>query len=168
VDVPDNSARMGARRTTAALILAVGAAVGVCTSAAADQQPPDAARQAGCAFGRALATYDYTDFDDYRTRVLDGSTGIFRVVFDDNSQSIRNQLAAVHVRSSAKDATCRVESGSPNRALIAVALTSVIAADATHGQPQAQHVAVALTVDNVNGRWLTSAIDTPSADAHAK
>jgi Mce-associated membrane protein len=133
--------------------------------AAADQSAPDAARAAACSFGRALATYDYAHFDSYAQHILQGSTGLFRLVFSDNSEEIRNDLTSVHAVSRATDADCAIRTGDGNRAEVGVAIDSVITLDATKGRPRPNRVTVILTVDNVAGHWLTSSIDTPGADS---
>jgi Mce-associated membrane protein len=143
---------------------ATAAALAPSQPAAADQSAPDAARAAACAFGQALATYDYSHFQTYAAQVLDGSTGLFRLIFADNTAEIRTDLTSVHARSHAVAATCEIRTGDANRAKVGVVVDSVIALDSTRGQPQPAKVSVVLTVDNVGGRWLASAIDTPGAD----
>lgn len=149
------------------LVIAVPATVAALIPgqpAAADRGAPDAARTAACSFARTLTTYDYAHFDSYAQHVLDGSTGLFHLIFSDNSQEIRYDLTSVHAVSHATDADCAIRSGDGSQAKVGVAVDSLITQDATRGRPRANRVLVVLTVDNVAGRWLTSSIDTPGAD----
>ncbi|MGQ4599891.1 hypothetical protein [Nocardia sp. R6R-6] len=148
------------RSTLAAALLFSAATCSAAMIAApvAAAAPPEEARLAGCAFGTAAATYDYARFGDHVRTMLELSTGEFRAEFDNFRTNIQASAEAAHLRAHADSADCRVVSGDENRAVVDVTVTRTVTSDETEGLPQTSRMAMTVTIDNVDGRWLVSKV----------
>ncbi|MFD6400425.1 hypothetical protein [Nocardia sp. NPDC060249] len=135
------------------------AAVIVAPNAAAG--PPDAARLAGCDFGREVSTYDHAhDLDGYFERVLDRSTGAFHAEFTESRDALAAAMRQAEVRSTAENITCGVVSGDFLSADVLVTLTQ-IRSNANAPEPQRLNMAINVRLTNVWGRWLVHELDSP-------
>ncbi|WP_157172243.1 hypothetical protein [Nocardia pneumoniae] len=149
------------RSTLAAALMfsaATCSAAMVAAPVAAAAPPPEEARLAGCEFGSTAATYDYARFGDHARKMLDLSTGEFRAEFENFRANIQAGAEATHLRAQADSADCRVVSGDDNRAVVDVDVTRTVTSDETDGLPQTGRMAMTVTVDNVDGRWLVSKV----------
>ncbi|MGY1942335.1 hypothetical protein [Nocardia asiatica] len=150
---------MSRSKLAAALSLSAAACSAAFVAApAADAAPPEDARLAGCEFGSAAATYDYARFGDHVRRMLDLSTGEFRAEFENFRGNIQASAEAAHIRAEANSADCRVVSGDDNRAEVDVDVVRTVTSDETDGLPQTSRMAMTVTLDNVDGRWLVSKV----------
>ncbi|WP_327114694.1 hypothetical protein OHB12_35265 [Nocardia sp. NBC_01730] len=150
------------RTTIAATLLLSAATCSAALTAApvAAAAPPEEARLAGCEFGTAATTYDYARFGDHARRVRELSTGDFRAEFENFRPNIQSGAEAAHARAQADSADCRVVSGDDNRAEVAVDVVRTVTSDETDGMPQTGRVSMTVTVDNVDGRWLVSKVQS--------
>ncbi|MEV6322103.1 hypothetical protein AB0M45_13040 [Nocardia sp. NPDC051787] len=148
------------RSTLAAALMfsAATCSAAILAAPVAAAAPPEEARLAGCEFGTAAATYDYARFDDHVRTMLELSTGEFRAEFENFRGNIQASAQASHLRAQADSADCRVVSGDDNRAVVDVDVTRTVTSDETDGLPQTGRMAMTVTVDNVDGRWLVSKV----------
>lgn len=121
----------------------------------------ESAREAACAYAPALANYDFTNLDPYFESVLDGATGDWKTQFAGNSTELRNVLVRGQVKSRVDDVQCAIESGNGDRADTIVVIGQSITSVGTEGKPQPSQITMVITVDNVDGRWMVSTLDSP-------
>ncbi|MEV4158145.1 hypothetical protein AB0J48_34480 [Nocardia salmonicida] len=135
------------------------AAVIVAPNAAADA--PDAARLAGCDFGREVSTYDHAhDLDGYFERVLARSTGAFHAEFTESRGALAAAMRQAEVRSTAENITCGAVSGDFLNADVLVTMTQ-IRSNANTPEPQRLNMVINVKLTNVWGRWLVHELDSP-------
>ncbi|MFD9551025.1 hypothetical protein ACFWBG_26850 [Nocardia salmonicida] len=135
------------------------AAVIVAPNAAADA--PEAARLAGCDFGREVSTYDYAhDLDGYFERVLARSTGAFHAEFTESRGALAAAMRQAEVRSTAENITCGVVSGDFLNADVLVTMTQ-LRSNANTPEPERLNMVINVKLTNVWGRWLAHEIDSP-------
>ncbi|WKG11387.1 hypothetical protein QX204_08010 [Nocardia sp. PE-7] len=135
------------------------AAVIVAPNAAADA--PDAARLAGCDFGREVSTYDHAhDLDGYFERVLARSTGAFHAEFTESRGALAAAMRQAEVRSTAENITCGAVSGDFLNADVLVTMTQ-IRSNANTPEPQRLNMVINVKLTNVWGRWLLHELDSP-------
>ncbi|MEU7633293.1 hypothetical protein AB0C34_25485 [Nocardia sp. NPDC049220] len=142
------------------MISAATCAAALATAPTAVAAPPEEARLAGCEFGTAAATYDYARFDDHARRMLELSTGDFRAEFQNFRTNIQTSAEAAHAHAEANSADCRIVSGDDNRAEVTVDVVRTVTSDETEGLPETGRVSMTVTVDNVDGRWLVSKVQS--------
>ncbi|MFD3746974.1 hypothetical protein [Nocardia sp. NPDC058633] len=135
----------------AAVIVAPNAAAGA----------PDAARLAGCDFGREVSTYDHAhDLDGYFERVLDRSTGAFHAEFTRSRDALAAAMRQAEVRSTVENITCGVVSGDFLNADVLVTMTQ-IRSNTNTAEPERLNMAINVKLTNVWGRWLAHELDSP-------
>jgi Mce-associated membrane protein len=154
---PHSLSRRAARAGTApvALGLAVAAATGL-----AHADPTADARQAACAYGRVIATYDYTHLDSYFAEELDGAADPWRSHVQSAKLELAQLLATAHVRSFPTGVSCAVLAVTGDRAQVAMAIGSIVISDQSAGQPRLSQLNTTFTLRNRDGRWLVSDIAT--------
>ncbi|MBO0855296.1 MAG: hypothetical protein J2P18_16215 [Nocardia sp.] len=128
---------------------------------AAAATPADPVQLAACDFGRQFATFDWSGYDDYVTRVLNLSTGPFHDQFAASANDRRAQVTATHSRSEANSVECRTEPADPAHPQISVTVDRSLRSDATLGLPKPQKSTMRVYLDQVAGHWLTSRVDNP-------
>ncbi|GAA5059253.1 hypothetical protein [Nocardia callitridis] len=143
----------------ALLSTGIGAA-SLITAPLAAADPPDAARQAACDFGDVAGTYDFDRFSEHVGRMLTVTTGEFRSEFEQYHAGIESSAQAAHARSAADSVQCDVLSGDANQAKVAVEVARTVVSDETGNQPTPATMSMTVTVDNVDGRWLASNVDS--------
>jgi Mce-associated membrane protein len=82
----------------------------------------------------------------------------FRAEFENFRANIQSSAEAAHIRAEANSADCRIVSGDDNRAEVDVDVVRTVTSDETDGLPQTSRMAMTVTVDNVDGRWLVSKV----------
>ncbi|MFD4444007.1 hypothetical protein ACFWPK_29965 [Nocardia sp. NPDC058519] len=123
--------------------------------------PPDAARLAGCDFGREISTYDHAhDLDGYFERVLDRSTGAFHAEFAQSRDALAGAMRQAEVRSTAENVTCGVVSGDFLNAEILVTMTQ-LRSNLNNPETERLNMAINVKLTNVWGRWLAHELDSP-------
>ncbi|WP_280233887.1 serine/threonine-protein kinase [Nocardia cyriacigeorgica] len=159
-----------------ALVLVLGGAgvavaVAMRNSAAAEQQAQKqesdrqraedaraAAQQAGCDFAAALTTYDYRDLDSYKKAVDTGSTGAFKAEFDSTYPNLEELMVQSGATSRGSDFQCFHKTGDENRAEITVLANQTVSKTGDPA-PQARQYSFAMTMEQVDGRWLCSKVE---------
>ncbi|MFE3258714.1 serine/threonine-protein kinase [Nocardia sp. NPDC059091] len=158
----------------AALLLAGGLGVGFGTGAIhfgggggrSISQPPvagdasqAAATKAACDYAELMTTYDYSNGDDWQSKVIAGATGTWKSEAQTLLPTIRVLLESDSEHTRAADAACTVTSGSNTHYDLAVDVTQINStqgkADTTNRQK------ITLSMDYVDGKWLCSNLVSP-------
>lgn len=132
----------------------------IAAAGAAHADPRADARQAACAYGHVLATYDYTHLQGYFTQESAGATGDWKSQVIGNSIELSRILTTNRVRSVATSVSCTLLSLNGNRAQVAMDIGSMVSSNDSQGQPQPSQSTPTFTLYNVNGRWLVADIST--------
>ncbi|MFE3543739.1 hypothetical protein ACFXK0_12255 [Nocardia sp. NPDC059177] len=119
------------------------------------------AREAACAYGSLLSTYDATDLDTYFAAVLDHATGAWKQEFAATSADLRDVLVQGQVRSSAGTVECAIATGTADSAEAIVVVDQSITSVGTQQQPRRGQLAITLSLDRSGDRWLTSKVSSP-------
>ncbi|MFE3056234.1 protein kinase [Nocardia sp. NPDC059239] len=157
----------------AALLLAGGLGVGFGTGAIhfgsggrSISQPPaagDASRaaatKAACDYAELMTTYDYSNGDDWQSKVIAGATGTWKSEAETLLPTIRVLLESDSEHTRAADAACTVTSGSNTHYDLAVDVTQI---NSTQGKADStNHQKITLSMDYVDGKWLCSNLVSP-------
>ncbi|KAA0019441.1 hypothetical protein [Antrihabitans cavernicola] len=121
----------------------------------------ESARQAACAYGTVLGNYDYQNLDKYFAGVLDGAAGDFKKDFNDTSKDFKDVLTQGQVKTSTNDVQCAIKSGDKDHAEAIVVVGQTITSLGTQNQPQPTQISMVMSMDNVDGRWLTDKLSSP-------
>lgn len=108
----------------------------------------------------AWASVDHRDVDAYVERVTSGATGEFLTQFEQSEQALRTLLAdnqSVQVPVIPEDGVALLERDR-DRALVLVAMDATVTNKATK-QPQPRQYRLQVTMEKVDGRWLTSGLE---------
>jgi hypothetical protein len=132
----------------------------VATAGAAHADPRADARQAACAYGHILATYDYTHLQNYFAQEIDGATGEWKSQLVGNSVDLAALLTANRVRSIATSVSCTLVALTGDHAQVAMTIGSLVSSNASQGRPQPDQATPTFILTNVGGRWLVSDIAT--------
>ncbi|MFE3001737.1 protein kinase [Nocardia sp. NPDC059246] len=157
----------------AVLLLAGGLGVGFGTGAIhfgsggrSISQPPvagDASRaaatKAACDYAELMTTYDYSNGDDWQSKVIAGATGTWKSEAETLLPTIRVLLESDSEHTRAADAACTVTSGSNTHYDLAVDVTQI---NSTQGKADTtNHQKITLSMDYVDGKWLCSNLVSP-------
>ena len=152
--------RITLRRFAVALSSAAMASCAPIVTATVTAAPTDPAQVAACDFGRQYTTFDFNNYDDYDHRITDRATGAFRDQFLGSAADRRNRTVSSHTVTEAKTVECRTETGDAEHAEIIVTVDQSTRSDATLGLPQPIRSNLRVHLDNVDGHWLASRVDT--------
>ncbi|MGV9615022.1 hypothetical protein [Nocardia xishanensis] len=119
------------------------------------------ATRAACDFGRDVSVYDYSkDLEGYFKKVKEGSTGEFLKEFDDATKALTDAMTQAQVKSWADDVQCGYQSGNTDEAKVLVTLTQ-FRTNFTQPQPDRQFVVIVADLQNEDGKWKVSKLDSP-------
>ncbi|WP_336087297.1 hypothetical protein [Nocardia sp. SSK8] len=119
------------------------------------------ARDAACAYGSLLSTYDAADLDTYFAAVLDHATGAWKQEFESTSGDLRDVLVQGEVTSTAGSVQCAVATGTVDSAEAIVVVDQSITSVGTQQQPRRGQLSITLSLDRSGDRWLTSKVTSP-------
>ena len=120
-----------------------------------------AAGKAACDYVRDLANFSFNNLDPYFDTVLAGATGEWKSQFDARRNDLRDIYTQGEVESQATAAQCAIISGDTATADALVLVTESVSTNATGGNPNTGQLAITLTLDDVDGRWLVSKLSAP-------
>ncbi|WP_258081580.1 serine/threonine-protein kinase [Nocardia nova] len=123
-----------------------------------EQHSSNAARDAACAFGRTVSTYDYNNFPAYRTAVTDASTGALKDHMQSTLPTLESVITQSQSRSHATDVQCFVKTADRDRAEVATIVSQSVT-NSTTTDPRAQQLSLLLTMEFIDGRWLAAKMD---------
>ncbi|WP_025348192.1 hypothetical protein [Nocardia nova] len=157
-----------ALRAAVAVVLgaAVGSSIYFYTQNKDHQDVLDAqaeARQAACAYGPVVSTYDSKHLDQYVRDVLAGATGDWRKQFESNSKDLGDVLAKGEVVAKSTDVQCAIRSADKNSAEAIVVIGQTITSLGTQGKPEPGQLSTVMRLEKHDGHWLVGKISTPLA-----
>ncbi|MET9489789.1 hypothetical protein [Nocardia sp. NPDC006630] len=120
------------------------------------------ARDAACAYAKALTNYDAQSIDTYVATVLAGATGDFKTEFGKTSNELKDVIVQAKIQSQNRDARCGVETVSDTHADVVVAMSVSISSLGTQGKPVPSQISLVASLDKVDGHWLVSKLDAPA------
>ncbi|PPJ22210.1 serine/threonine protein kinase [Nocardia nova] len=126
------------------------------------QRSADAARDAACAFGRTVSTYDYDKFAAYQTAVLDATTGDLKTQMQSTMPTLQDVVTQSKARSHVSDAQCFVKTSDADRAEVAAIITQALTNN-TSSTERSSQISVLLTMQFVDGRWLAAKLEQLAA-----
>ncbi|MEV5649739.1 hypothetical protein AB0L57_15960 [Nocardia sp. NPDC052254] len=121
------------------------------------------ARQAACAYGPVVSTYDAKHLDQYVHDVLAGATGDWRKQFESNSKDLSDVLAKGEVVAKSTDVQCAIRSGDKNSAEAIVVIGQTITSLGTQGKPEPGQLSTVMRLEKQGDHWLVGKISTPLA-----
>ncbi|MEU6563380.1 hypothetical protein [Nocardia nova] len=157
-----------ALRAAVAVVLgaAVGSSIYFYTQNKDHQDVLDAqaeARQAACAYGPVVSTYDSKHLDQYVRDVLAGATGDWRKQFESNSKDLGDVLVKGEVVAKSTDVQCAIRSADKNSAEAIVVIGQTITSLGTQGKPEPGQLSTVMRLEKHDGHWLVGKISTPLA-----
>ncbi|WP_227983558.1 hypothetical protein [Nocardia spumae] len=121
------------------------------------------ARQAACAYGPVVSTYDSEHLDRYVRDVLAGASGDWKKQFESNSKDLSDVLAKGEVVAKSTDVQCAIRSGDENSAEAIVVIGQTITSLGTQGKPEPGQLSTVMRLQKQGDRWLVDKISTPLA-----
>lgn len=119
------------------------------------------ARQAACAYGPVVSTYDSKHLDQYVRDVLAGASGEWKKQFESNSKDLSDVLAKGEVVAKSTDVQCAIRSGDKNSAEAIVVIGQTITSLGTQGRPEPGQLSTVMRLQKQGDRWLVDKISTP-------
>ncbi|MFG3521135.1 hypothetical protein ACGF5S_12770 [Nocardia nova] len=119
------------------------------------------ARQAACAYGPVVSTYDSKHLDQYVRDVLAGASGEWKKQFESNSKDLSDVLAKGEVVAKSTDVQCAIRSGDKNSAEAIVVIGQTITSLGTQGKPEPGQLSTVMRLQKQGDRWLVDKISTP-------
>ncbi|MFF0457269.1 hypothetical protein [Nocardia africana] len=119
------------------------------------------ARQAACAYGPVVSTYDSKHLDQYVRDVLAGASGEWKKQFESNSKDLTDLLAKGEVVAKSTDVQCAIRSGDKNSAEAIVVIGQTITSLGTQGKPEPGQLSTVMRLQKQGDRWLVDKISTP-------
>ncbi|WP_327140383.1 hypothetical protein [Nocardia sp. NBC_01327] len=120
------------------------------------------ARDAACAYAKALTNYDAQSIDTYVATVLAGATGDFKTEFGKTSGELKDVIVQAKIQSQNRDARCGVDTANGTHAEVVVAMSVSISSLGTQGKPVPSQISLVASLDRIDGRWLVSKLDAPA------
>ncbi len=121
------------------------------------------ARQAACAYGPVVSTYDSKHLDQYVHDVMAGATGDWKKQFESNSKDLSDVLAKGEVVAKSTDVQCAIRAGDKNSAEAIVVIGQTITSLGTQGKPEPGQLSTVMRLEKQDGHWLVGKISTPLA-----
>lgn len=119
------------------------------------------ARQAACAYGPVVSTYDAKHLDTYVHDVLAGATGEWKKQFESNSKDLSDVLAKGEVVAKSTEVQCAIKSGDENSAEAIVVIGQTITSLGTQGKPEPGQLSTVMRLQKQGDRWLVDKVGTP-------
>ena len=119
------------------------------------------ARQAACAYGPVVSTYDSEHLGQYVRDVLAGASGEWKKQFESNSKDLSDVLAKGEVVAKSTDVQCAIRSGDKNSAEAIVVIGQTITSLGTQGKPEPGQLSTVMRLQKQGDRWLVDKISTP-------
>ncbi|MGA4790338.1 hypothetical protein [Nocardia sp. AB354] len=119
------------------------------------------ARQAACAYGPVVSTYDSKHLDQYVRDVLAGASGEWKRQFESNSKDLSDVLAKGEVVAKSTDVQCAIRSGDKDSAEAIVVIGQTITSLGTQGKPEPGQLSTVMRLQKQGDRWLVDKISTP-------
>ncbi|PPJ17493.1 hypothetical protein C5E44_13620 [Nocardia nova] len=119
------------------------------------------ARQAACAYGPVVSTYDSKHLDQYVRDVLAGASGEWKKQFESNSKDLSDVLAKGEVVAKSTDVQCAIRSGDKDSAEAIVVIGQTITSLGTQGKPEPGQLSTVMRLQKQGDRWLVDKISTP-------
>ncbi|UGT40537.1 hypothetical protein LTV02_31765 [Nocardia yamanashiensis] len=121
----------------------------------------DTATAAACDFGKAISNYDSKHLDDYFSNVKALSTGQWEKDFGTATDSLKELMVSVQVKTNLDEIHCAWESGDENKAKV-VLILSQTRTNSVNPQPDQLTVPGIASMEKVDGKWKVSAFDSPA------
>ncbi|WP_067826182.1 hypothetical protein [Nocardia inohanensis] len=121
----------------------------------------DQATAAACDFGKAISNYDSKHLDDYFNNVKALSTGQWEKDFGTATDSLKELMVSVQVKTNLDEIHCAWESGDDNKAKV-VLILSQTRTNSVNPQPDQLTVPGIATLEKSDGKWKVSAFDSPA------
>lgn len=120
----------------------------------------DQSTRAACDFGKAVASYDAKNLDNYFKTVNDLSTGEWGQFFGGASSALKDAMVSVQARSKLDEIHCAWESGNDSEANVVLVITQEQTNSAVP-QPNKLTIPGVAQLEKKNGKWLVAKFDSP-------
>lgn len=143
------------------LVLSLGLAGWFGWQVRADNRLDDARRQAVATaqtYAVNLTTYDHAQLEADFARVLENSTGAFRVEYTAASESLRELIARFQATATGKVLSTAVVSVETDRAELLLFVDQTVNNTNTE-QPRIDRTRMRMGLEKQDGRWLISSLD---------
>ncbi|MEV5834532.1 hypothetical protein [Nocardia sp. NPDC052112] len=126
-----------------------------------DRQAAGAAALAAAQdYAVALTSIDSSHIDSDFATVLNGATGEFEHMYSQSAEQLKPMLVQAKSVSKGHVVAASVQSASDNQAVIML-FVDIEITNVTNPTPRVDRNRVLMTVDRVDGRWLTSKVELP-------
>ncbi|QIS16828.1 hypothetical protein [Nocardia arthritidis] len=123
----------------------------------------DDATSAGCAFGRDIATYDYSkDLDGWINKIKSESSGEFLSQYGDAAKLLKDAMVQAKVKSWSDDVLCGYQSGDKDSGKVLISLTEYRANFTQQGSaPERALLVLSATMKRDGDKWLVDKLESP-------
>ncbi|WP_051183404.1 hypothetical protein [Nocardia vinacea] len=111
-------------------------------------------------FATALTSIDSSHIDSDFATVLNGATGEFKSMYSKSADQLKPMLLQAKSVSKGHVVAASVQSASENQAVIMLFVDAEIT-NVTNPTPRVDRNRILMTMDRVDGRWLTSKVELP-------